>query len=87
MMTLACGNFFEQVLNHGDIELFVVFGVGGTIALVAILAGTISSVMKTRSKEATRREIAAYVAEGSIKPEDAVAMLNSGESAKDGCAC
>ncbi len=80
MMTLACENFFQQALERGDFEMMVVFGVGGTIALVAILAGTITSVLKTRAKEATKREIAAYVAEGSINPEDAIAMLNAGQS-------
>ena len=35
-------------------------------------------IAKTRAAEQTRREIAAYVAEGSISSEDAVAMLKAG---------
>ncbi len=34
--------------------------------------------MKARAKEASRRELAAYVAEGTIDPDKAVAMLNAG---------
>ena len=35
-------------------------------------------VVKTRARENTRREMAAYVAEGTIKPDEAIALLNSG---------
>lgn len=52
--------------------------VAGVIAVVAILAGTITSVFKVRARERTKREIAAYVAEGSIDPKDAVKMLKAG---------
>jgi len=57
--------------------------VGGVIAIVAILAGTITSVMKVRAREHTKREIAAYVAEGSVDPEDAVKMLKAGAKHED----
>jgi hypothetical protein len=52
--------------------------VAGVVAVVAIGAGTISSVCKTRARERTKREIAAYVAEGTIDPKDAVKMLKAG---------
>lgn len=34
-------------------------------------------IFETRAKEITKREIAAYVAEGSISPEDATRMLRA----------
>ena len=34
--------------------------------------------MKKRAKETTKRELAAYVAEGSLDADKAVMMLNSG---------
>lgn len=58
--------------------------IGGLIAIVAILSGTISSMMNVRARERTRREIAAYVAEGSIDPNEAVKMLKAG-SKLDAC--
>ena len=60
------------------------FVIGGTIAIVAIVFGSITKIIVSRGKERTRREIAAYVAEGSIDPDKAVAMLNAGHlSAKE----
>jgi predicted lysophospholipase L1 biosynthesis ABC-type transport system permease subunit len=52
--------------------------IGGTVAIVAILAGTVTSILATRAREQTRREIAAYLAEGSIDRDTALAMLKEG---------
>ena len=50
--------------------------VGGLfVGVVAIIAGTITSVSSRKQKEESRREIAAYVAEGSISPDDAAKLL------------
>jgi hypothetical protein len=46
---------------------------GCTIAIVAILA----SMVTNNQREKTRREIAAYVAEGSISPDDAERMMRA----------
>ncbi len=59
------------------------FLIGGTIAVVAIVFGSVTKIMVGRARERTRREIAAYVAEGSIDPDKAVEMLNAGKSADD----
>lgn len=56
----------------------VIFTVGGMVAVVAIVAGSITSVTVNRSRERTKREIAAYVAEGSLDPDKAVEMLKAG---------
>ena len=56
----------------------VVFTVGGIVGVVAIVAGSITSITVNRSRERTKREIAAYVAEGSLDPEKAVEMLKAG---------
>lgn len=58
----------------------IVFVVGGLIAVIAIVFGTVAKIITTSSRERTRREIAAYVAEGSIEPDKAIAMLNAGET-------
>jgi hypothetical protein len=62
---------------------FIIFLVGGAIAIVAIICGTVSHVLVRRSKERTKRDIAAYVAEGSIDPDKAVAMLKAGNKDED----
>ncbi|MHC4415470.1 MAG: hypothetical protein ACYS0G_09320 [Planctomycetota bacterium] len=60
-----------------------IFVIGGIIAVAAIIFTSITKIMVARSRERTRREIAAYVAEGTIDPDHAVAMLNAGESRLD----
>lgn len=52
--------------------------VAGVVALVGILLGVLRSMHKTRQTEISRREIAAYVAEGSITPEDGDRLLKAG---------
>jgi hypothetical protein len=51
---------------------------GLMIAALGIIAGTFKSVHKTRAREESRREIAAYVAEGSMSPEDAARLIEAG---------
>ena len=54
--------------------------VGGLIAVVSIIAGAARSIAVGRARENTKRELAAYVAEGSLDPDKAIAMLNAGKS-------
>jgi hypothetical protein len=51
---------------------------GMLIAIIAIITSTIRGVAVTRAREQTKRELAAYVAEGSLDPDKAVAMINAG---------
>lgn len=63
-------------LAAGD-STAIVFGVGGAIAIVAIVFSTVGKVLRTRQREMTKREIAAYVAEGSMTPGDAERILKA----------
>lgn len=56
------------------------YNIFGLVAIVAIVFGTVSSVLNRRQKEATKRDIAAYVAEGSINPDDARKIIESKEA-------
>ncbi len=60
-----------------------IFVIGGAVAIVAIVAGTATKIVVGRSREQTKREIAAYVAEGTIDPEKAVEMLKAGGASDD----
>jgi hypothetical protein len=64
-------------------EMAIIFGVGGGIAIVAITFSTIKSIMITRQRETTKREVAAYVAEGSMTPQDAERILKAGLPEED----
>ncbi len=50
------------------------------IVVVVTIGRTITKTANTRQREQSRREIAAYVAEGSISPDDAVRMLAAGKT-------
>lgn len=49
----------------------------GSVAIVAIVCGTISSAFKGIARERTRREIAAYLSEGTITAEQAEKILKA----------
>lgn len=61
----------------------VLFLIGGVIAVVGILSGAVTKVAVGRSRERTRREIAAYVAEGTIDPDKGVEMMKVGAKEVD----
>ncbi len=77
MLTLA--DVIEQLVQMPT-PLFLIMGL---IAIIAIIAGAATKIIVGRSREQTKREIAAYVAEGSIDPDKAVAMLNAGKPGKN----
>jgi hypothetical protein len=69
--------------SHGAEQLFrsdtLFLVVGGAIAIMAIAAGALKSIVSTAAREKTRREIAAYIAEGSMSPEQGEKLMNAGE--------
>lgn len=54
------------------------------VAVISIISKSVSKVRITKAREESRREIAAYVAEGSITPDDAIRMMQAGEKVQDG---
>lgn len=49
----------------------------GIVAVTAIVCGTLTSAIKSVARERTRREIAAYLAEGSLTAEQAERILKA----------
>ena len=69
-----------------DEDMFVpliVFLSGTIITVVAIVFSAIRKIEAHHSSEKSRREIAAYIAEGSMTPEDGERLLNAGRKGKD----
>ena len=56
---------------------------GLVLGFTGIVCGSTVSIVKRTQRERTRREIAAYVAEGSLKPEQAAKLLDAGEKKCD----
>ncbi|MEN0019620.1 MAG: hypothetical protein AAF747_01915 [Planctomycetota bacterium] len=63
----------HQVLNNDNL-LFLVLGALGALAIVG---GTISGIVRHQSRERSRREIAAYIAEGSMTPEQGAKLMKA----------
>ncbi|MGP1347496.1 MAG: hypothetical protein ACTS3F_12640 [Phycisphaerales bacterium] len=51
--------------------------VGLIIAVVAIVFGNVAGMVKSSTRERTRREIAAYIAEGSMTPEQGERLISA----------
>ncbi|MEM9559544.1 MAG: hypothetical protein AAF995_04500 [Planctomycetota bacterium] len=69
-------------LSGEMIVAIIAIGVGGLIAIVSIFFGIIASIARTSQIERSRRELSAYVAEGSITPDDAERILDAGPKHK-----
>ena len=65
-----------QLLLRDDVLVFIV---GGAIAIVAIVLSAIGGMVKSIARERSRREIAAYIAEGSMTPEQGERLMKAGE--------
>ncbi|MFG0282780.1 MAG: hypothetical protein ACF8R7_00010 [Phycisphaerales bacterium JB039] len=70
--------FAEAISNP-----WVVGAVAGAIVIIlAVLFEERRKTVSVRERERTRREIAAYVAEGSMTPEDGARLLSAGKKLK-----
>ncbi|PCI10704.1 hypothetical protein COB72_02935 [bacterium] len=71
----------QQIINKE--EILFVFVIAGAITIVSIVKALTGMVGRLAS-ERTRREIAAYIAEGSMTPEQGEKLLASTKQ-NDGC--
>jgi hypothetical protein len=60
-------------LDGDAIKLLVI----GVVAVVAILGAYITRIVTTSTRERSRREIAAYIAEGSMTPEQGERLMRA----------
>lgn len=69
-------------INGEEIAAMIALGMLG-LGLVSVVGSYIHKITRARAFEASRREIAAYVAEGSISADDAQKLLMT--NPKGGC--
>jgi hypothetical protein len=74
-------NLLRELLD-GDTLFWVI---GGLVGVIAIISSTLSSIIRTSARERSRREIAAYIAEGSMTPEQGERLMAAGKP-KNTCA-
>lgn len=79
LLALTLADSAESLIEAmGDnIVVAIVFGVGGVLAFIGIIFGSMVSMNKTKESEKSKRELAAYVAEGSMTPADAERLLRA----------
>ena len=68
-------------ISDGETFVMVVITIAVLIAL-GLIIGNLRRYLQTRAREMTRREVAAYVAEGSISPDDARVLLGKNDSSE-----
>lgn len=77
---LLAEDLLSDLLHRDNFIGLVAIVMGCTTGMVAIVFTMIGGVMKARAREETKRELAAYVAEGTIDPDKAIAILQAGET-------
>jgi hypothetical protein len=82
-MYLLADTCFANIINSGNIIPITGIVFGCTVGMVAIVAQAIRSAVVGRAREQTKRELAAYVAEGSIDADKAVELVNAGKGHSD----
>lgn len=68
-------DFLEALVNGRNFVPFLIFS--GVI--IVVLVKTVGSVVRSTSRERTRREIAAYIAEGTMTPEQGERLMRAGD--------
>lgn len=58
---------------------FMLVIIGGVVTLI-VLIRSVAGILRTNARERSRREIAAFIAEGSMTPEQGERLMRAGES-------
>ncbi len=64
-------------VNSSVIEHIAMALIGGAVILVMCIASAVKATQKVREREQTTRELAAYIAEGSMTPEIAERLIHA----------
>lgn len=77
-----------QLLDKDQLIPVIAIIGGLTVGAIWVILGTVHAMVVGTAKEKTKRELAAYVAEGTLDADKAVAMINAGKKwDSDGSCC
>lgn len=65
----------QSLIGNEDVFIPMMFA---AVGIVAIVFGSVGGMVKAVAREKTRREIAAYIAEGSMTPEQGERLMKAG---------
>ena len=77
-------SFLNNLLENNQLIPIVAIGGGLIFVTVGTVISGVRSMVVGKAREQTKRELAAYVAEGTITADKAVEILNAGGKAKPG---
>jgi hypothetical protein len=86
-LLLQSDEVVQSLIDRNMIIPILAISGGLVVAIISILATNIRASVVGREREAARREIAAYVAEGSMTPEQAERILAAGRPARAKNSC
>jgi len=75
--------FIAELMRRNDLIPILAIGGGLVVGTIWIVLATVQAMVVGTAKEKTKRELAAYVAEGTIDAEKAIAIINSGVSTSE----
>ena len=79
MLTLAEACWMDSIRSTDVIPVIAIIG-GMAVGAIWIIGAFIKSMVVGVARERTKRELAAYVAEGSMKPETAIELAKAGKT-------
>ena len=77
--------FFSELMRKDEVIPIIAVVGGLLVGATWIIMGTVHAMVVGTAKEKTKRELAAYVAEGSLEADKAVAMINAGKQSDGKC--
>ncbi len=81
--TLASSDVTDQVFRN--IVPLTAITLGCTVGFVWVLCATVHAIVKDRAIERTKRDVAAYIAEGSMTPAEGERIIKA--RPKDNASC
>lgn len=77
--------FFTELADKDTIIPAIAIGGGLLVGALWIVFATVHAMVVGTAKEKTKRELAAYVAAGTLDADKAVAMINAGKTDESAC--
>jgi hypothetical protein len=79
--------FLSELLRKDDLIPVIAIAGGVAVGAVWIVMGMVHAMVTSTAREKTKRELAAYVAAGTLDADKALAMLKADKSDGGGSCC
>jgi hypothetical protein len=73
-----------ELIQKDDLIPIIAVAGGLLVGALWIVMATVHGMVVATAREKTKREMAAYVAEGTLEADKAIAMINAGKKWDDG---